>query len=226
MNRKMNILVSGADGNLGSAVVDKLLQEAHQVFALYANQEKADEDKRTLTKAVVDLMKAEAAKDAVLTMNENHGSIQAAVLTVGGFDFGTIADTTIEDIHEQLRLNFDTAFNLVKPLIANMKGDGHIFLIGARPATDPTELKDKLAYGLAKKLIFTLAEVINADRKDTGIQCSVVVPSIIDTPPNRENMPDADFSKWVTPEQIADAIYFHLTHGYVKEAVIKVYGEV
>jgi hypothetical protein len=54
----------------------------------------------------------------------------------------------------------------------------------------------------------------------------VIVPSIIDTPPNRKSMPDADFSEWVTPVEIADSIYYYLTHPYIKEGVIKVYGEV
>lgn len=221
----MNILVSGADGNLGSAIVDKLLAEQHAVFGLYARQEKADQESRTIKKKVANLMNADEAKASVQEMKSALDTIHGAVLTVGGFAMGSIKDTSIEDIHKQLHLNFDTAYNLVKPLIASMEKGGHIFLIGARPATKASELKDKLAYGLAKKLIFTLAEVINADRKTTGIQCSVIVPSIIDTPPNREGMPDADFSKWVTPAQIADAIYFHMTHPYIKDNVIKVYGE-
>jgi len=222
----MNILVSGADGNLGSAVVDKFLAEQQAVFGLYSKQEKVEQEQRAIGKKAANLMNAEEAAACIQEMKSSTGAIHGAVLTVGGFAMGGIKDTSIEDIHKQLSLNFDTAYNLVKPLMESMEKGGHIFLIGARPATNAAELKDKLAYGLAKKLIFTLAEVINADRKTTGIQCSVIVPSIIDTPPNREGMSEADFSKWVTPAQIADAIYFHLTHPYIKDNVIKVYGEV
>jgi len=221
----MNILISGADGNLGAAVADKFIAEKDQVFALYADQAKADQDDRSLDKYVADLMKAEEAKSAVDVMLKKQKLINGAVLTVGGFAVGSIEDTSIEDIEQQFKLNFNTAFNLVKPLMANMKEGGHIFLVGAKPATDADGLKDMLAYGLAKKLVFTLAEVINADRENTGIQCQVIVPSIIDTPPNRESMPDANFDDWVTPQQIAETIYYHFKHPYIKEAIIKVYGE-
>jgi len=222
----MNILVSGADGNLGSAVVDKLMAENHNVFGLFAHEDKAESDNRDFEKFPADLMNPEEADKAVSEMQAKFQRIDGAVLTVGGFAMGNIENTSIDDIEKQIKLNFNTAYNLVKPLLAKMSKGGQIFLIGARPATDAAELKDKLAYGLAKKLIFTLAQVINADRKDTGIQCKVIVPSIIDTPPNRESMPDMDFSKWVKPTEIADTIYFHLTHNYIKDAVIKVYGEV
>ncbi|MFT6035760.1 MAG: NAD(P)-dependent dehydrogenase (short-subunit alcohol dehydrogenase family), partial [Marivirga sp.] len=214
------------DGNLGSAVVDRLIAEKETVFGLYARKEKAEKEERAIHKKAANLMDAEEAASSVEEMKTALGSINGAVLTVGGFATGNIQTTSLGDIHKQIALNFDTAYNLIKPLIESMERRGSIFLIGARPALNAHELKDKLAYGLAKNLLFTLAEVINAEQKNTGIHCSVIVPSIIDTPPNRKSMPDADFSEWVTPVEIADSIYYYLTHPYIKEGVIKVYGEV
>ena len=86
--------------------------------------------------------------------------------------------------------------------------------------------KGTLAYGLAKSLIFRLAELMNEEAKGHDVVTSVIVPSTIDTPANRASMPDADFSKWVTPEAIADVIYFYCSDAgaALREPVIKVYG--
>ena len=83
-----------------------------------------------------------------------------------------------------------------------------------------------VAYSLAKSLIFRLAELMNDEAKGKNIVTSVVVPSTIDTPQNRKAMPDADFSNWVKPEAIADAIYFYCTDeaAVLREPLIKVYN--
>jgi hypothetical protein len=83
-----------------------------------------------------------------------------------------------------------------------------------------------IGYGLSKSLVFRLAELFNAEAKDLDVVTSVVVPSTIDTPQNRNSMPKADFKKWVTPAAIADIIYFHASGqgSVLREPVIKVYG--
>lgn len=222
----MNILVSGANGNLGTAVVDILSDSGKKVFGLYSSKETLNSDERPHPKEAVDLLNAEKANEVVNRMKSEMKSINGAVLTAGGFAMGKLEETSADDIHEQIKLNFDTAFNLVKPLMANMEKGGQIFLIGAKPALNTNEIKGKLAYGLSKQLIFTLADVINSDTKSHGINCSVIVPSIIDTQPNRESMPDMDFSDWVKPEEIAESINFYLDNPYLKQAVIKAYGNV
>jgi NAD(P)-dependent dehydrogenase (short-subunit alcohol dehydrogenase family) len=84
-----------------------------------------------------------------------------------------------------------------------------------------------LSYALSKSLVFRLAEVINEDGKGYGITASVIVPGTIDTPQNREAMPDADFTAWVTASEIADNIYHLSTPAgrQLRESIIKVYGE-
>ena len=83
-----------------------------------------------------------------------------------------------------------------------------------------------VAYGLAKSLIFRLAELMNAEAKGSNVVTSVVVPSTIDTPQNRSAMPDASFDTWVKPEAIAELIHFHCTDAAatLREPVIKVYN--
>lgn len=220
----MNILISGAYGNLGAAVVDTLKNAGKNIVGLYGSDEKLKADERAITKYAVDLMDSDKSKETLKVIIAEKGNIDGAVLTVGGFAMGELKDTSTKDIHDQIRLNFDTAYHLVQPLMEHMSKGSQIFLIGAKPVLNINEFKGKLAYSLAKSMIFTLAEVINADSEKHGINCSVVVPSIIDTKPNREGMPDADFSDWVKPEEIAKTINFYLDNPFLKQSIIKTYG--
>ena len=157
-----------------------------------------------------------------------YGSIDAAVLTVGGFAMGKIADTKTADIYKQYKLNFETAYNVARPAFVQMmqQGSGRIFIIGSRPGLSAKEGKGMVAYGLGKSLIFRLAELMNDEAKGNNVVTSVVVPSTIDTPQNRKAMPDAKFDNWVQPEAIADVIYFYCTSeaAVLREPVIKVYN--
>ena len=138
---------------------------------------------------------------------------------------GTIAKTSTADIAKQYRLNFETAYNMARPVFNQMmeQGSGRIFLIGSRPGEDMKNSKGMIGYGLAKSLIFRLAELMNEEAKGKNIVTSVVVPSTIDTPQNRASMPDADFTKWVTPQAIAEVIYFYCSNEgmVVREPVIR-----
>ena len=150
------------------------------------------------------------------------------MLTVGGFAAAKIAETKTADIMKQYKLNFETAYNVARPSFVQMmaQGSGRIFIIGSKPGLDAKNGKGMVAYGLAKSLIFRLAELMNDEAKGHNVVTSVIVPSTIDTPQNRKAMPDAKYENWVKPEAIADVIYFHSSDAaaVVRESVIKVYG--
>jgi NAD(P)-dependent dehydrogenase (short-subunit alcohol dehydrogenase family) len=147
---------------------------------------------------------------------------------VGGFAMGDIAGTSTGDIMKQYKLNFETAYNMVRPIFIEMKkqNTGRIFLVGSRPGLDATSGKGMIAYGLAKSLVFRLAELMNEEGKAHNIVTSVIIPGTIDTPQNRLAMPDADFSKWVSAEEIANTISFFCSEGArsIREPLIKMYG--
>jgi len=151
-----------------------------------------------------------------------------AVLTVGGFAMGKIVDTKTSDIAKQYKLNFETAYNAARPIFVQMldQSNGRIFIVGSKPGLDARNSKGMIAYGLAKSLIFRLAELMNDEAKGKNVVTSVIVPSTIDTPQNRNSMPDAHFDNWVKAEAIADAIYWHCTAeaAIIREPVIKVYN--
>ncbi len=100
--------------------------------------------------------------------------------------------------------------------------------IGSKPALDANDGKGKLAYSLSKSLLYKLSEYLNEEGRSKNVATYVVTPSVIDTPPNRKDMPDADFSKWVKPEEIAEIIRFMCSEpgNTMRDTVLKVYGGV
>jgi NAD(P)-dependent dehydrogenase (short-subunit alcohol dehydrogenase family) len=107
------------------------------------------------------------------------------------------------------------------------QNSGRIFLIGSHAGLDKSNAKGVVAYSFSKSLIFRLAEVMNAESKGKDVVTSVIIPSTIDTPQNRKSMPEADFSTWVTPAQIAETIFFYSSDeaAAVREPVIKIYNK-
>lgn len=225
-----SVIVTGASGNLGQAVISKFLTEGYHVTGTVVPNDPVvlTIDNKNFETATTDLMNEESAQQFISSVINKQGQIDAAVLTVGGFAMGKITETKTSDINKQIKLNFETAYNVARPVFDQMikQGSGRIFMIGSRPGSDMHNSKGMVAYGLAKSLIFRLAELMNDEAKGKNVVTNVIVPSTIDTPQNRKSMPDADFTKWVKAEEIADIIHFYCTDNaeVIREPVIKVYG--
>jgi len=228
-------IVTGASGNMGQAVVKKFIAEGYRVIGTVIPDDPVPLDAVALgfpaesfEKVVVDLMNEEDSEKFIASIISKYGTVDAAILTVGGFAMGTIAETRTSDIAKQYKLNFETAYNTARPLFIQMvkQNSGRIFIIGSRPGLDTRNSKGMVAYGLGKSLIFRLAELMNEEAKGTNVVTSVVIPSTIDTPQNRKAMPDTDPAKWVKPEAIADIIHFYCTDGaaVLREPLIKIYN--
>jgi NAD(P)-dependent dehydrogenase (short-subunit alcohol dehydrogenase family) len=225
-----NVIISGANGNLGTATVRKFLSEGYKVIAVDNHNDHLGfaEGNTNFSFYNIDLSNEEATHSFISQIIQQHIRIDAAIMLVGGFSMGDITSTTGEDIRKQYSLNFETAYFLTQPLYTHMRehGYGRIVFIGARPAINAAQGKGLIAYALAKSLLFKLADFINEDAKGKNICASVVVPSTIDTAINRQTMPDADFNNWVKPEQIAEVLEFICSEkgSAIREAVYKVYN--
>ena len=223
-------VVTGASGNLGQAVVKKFIDEGYKVIGTVVPIDPilVNFPASRFEKVAVDLMNEDDAAEFIEDVIKKYGSVDAAVLTVGSFAMGKIADTKTADIYKQYKLNFETAYNVARPVFVQMikQNSGRIFIIGSKPGLDAKNGKGMVAYGLGKSLIFRLADLMNDEAKGFNVVTSVVVPGTIDTPQNRNAMPDADPSKWVKPETIADIIYFNCTDtaSVLREPLIKVYN--
>ena len=227
-----NVIITGAAGNLGSATVDAFLREGYHVIATVepGSRHHFAPGIANLEVHEVDVTNEDSARQFVQGAFEQHKKIQAAVLLVGGFAMGTVAETSLHEIHRMFRLNFESAYNLARPAFLRMQwqeNGGRIILVGARPALDPAAGTGMVAYSLSKSLLFHLADLLNAAGEGKNVITSVLVPSIIDTPANRASMPKADFSAWVSPEELAEKIEkASRPDSLPDEKVMKVYGGV
>ena len=220
------ILITGANGNLGTTVVKKFLDAGFRVIAIDANDDHLQfaSGNSAFQFYSVNLVD-EAAVDSLLEGLLNKETISAGFLLAGGFAMGKFGETAATEMRRMIDLNFFTTYSIARQLYRSMqsKGHGRLVFMGARPALEPKAAQNMSAYAISKSMIFRLAEVINAESKDVDITASVIVPATIDTPPNRSSMPNADFSKWVTPAQIADLLMVIVseTGAPLKETILK-----
>lgn len=225
------VLITGANGNLGTAVVRKFMAAGFHVIAVDASQKNLEFAKETgnFEFHSVDLTDEPATTSFIKGVQSRHNSISAALLLVGGFAMGGFEATDGNVLRKMFSLNFETAYYTARPLFLDMlkSGYGRLVFVGARPAIKPDQGKNMIAYALSKSLIFRLAELLNAEAKNKNVVASVIVPSTIDTPSNRESMPDADPSKWVKPEEIADLLEMICSEkgNVLRETVLKLYKE-
>lgn len=224
------VIITGANGNLGVATVKKFLDYGYKVIAIDAKQDHLDfaSGNANFEFDTVDLTNEEKTTEFIEQAINTHKKIDAALMLVGGFAMGKVADTSGADVKKQFSLNFETAYFLSRPLLKHMQGNGYgrLVFIGSRPAINPAQGKNLIAYSLSKSLLFRLAEFINEETSGTNIVASVVIPSTIDTEINRKSMPNANPDNWVKPSQIADVLEFICSEkgSVVREPVYKVYN--
>ena len=224
------VIITGANGNLGSAVTKEFLSKGYKVVATVRKGEDLKELPRNenLLAELVDLTNEEKTEAFVRKTIDQHKEIDGALLLVGGFAMGTIAATRSEAIKQQIALNFETAYHVTRPLFQHMmeKNKGRIVFIGSRPALQASAGKNLIAYGLSKSLLFKLADYLNAEAKGKNVTVSIVAPSTIDTEINRKSMPDADPDNWVKPEALAELLEFLISDkgGPLRETILKVYN--
>jgi len=224
------IIITGANGNLGTATVKKFLDEGYKVIGVdHGNNHLefalSNSSFEFLTVNLSDENETAAFVSGVIA---KHGKIEGALLLVGGFAMGNVEATTGADLYKMFSLNFETAYFVARPLLQHFKNNnyGRLVFIGARPALKAEAGKDMVAYAITKSLLFKLADFINEDAKGKNVTASVVVPSTIDTALNRKDMPGANPDNWVKPQQLADVLEFICSDKGlpVREAVYKVYN--
>ncbi|MCH7409763.1 SDR family NAD(P)-dependent oxidoreductase [Belliella sp. DSM 111904] len=220
-----NIIITGAAGNLGKAVVEKFKREGYNIIATI-EPESGDEVEGADDVYEVNVTDDQAAHDFAKEYQMQYGDVDAVILLVGGFSMGKIEDTNSEDIQKMIKLNFSSAYNMVKNFLPMMKKNNHgsFLFVGARPALQPEDGKEVVAYALSKSLVVNLADLVAEETKALKVRSHIFVPSVIDTPQNRESMPDADFSQWVHPDEIAEAMHYALNNPDLRNMTFKLYG--
>jgi NAD(P)-dependent dehydrogenase (short-subunit alcohol dehydrogenase family) len=220
------VLVTGATGNLGREVCKILSEKGFIVYGTKLPGSQENSDFATIIEA--DLTKSSATVALIEEIQQYQQNLYAVVCLAGGFEMSNIESTTSDDIAASYKLNFDTAFNITSGVWSWLKnsGEGRVVFIGAKPAVEGGAF-EMLPYALSKRSVIHLAEILNESSNDSGITASVIVPSIIDTPANRAAMPDAIFSNWVTPKEIATQIAHLLSDdsSAIRNPILRLYGK-
>jgi len=208
--KNKRVAITGAFGTLGTAVVGRALAEGALVAALdhAAAPKSPSEFGDAVLIGGVDLADAQGAKSALAQAAEALGGLDALVNIAGGFAWEKIEGSSLDTWDRMFRMNLLTAVAASQAALPWVlkSPSGRIVNIGAAGAIK-AEL-GKGAYAASKSGVMRFTEALAEELKERGITVNALLPSIIDTPPNRADMPKADFERWVKPEQIADVIAF------------------
>ncbi len=228
-------LVTGGTGGLGRAVTLAFLTEGAKVVVTYQKQEEFDAVKSAAGKngaslegRRVDVTDEGEVRQFIESILAQHSRLDILVNAVGSFAGGGKLwelDTKAFDL--MMALNVRSGYALartVAPVMLKQKS-GAIVNVASKAALDHGA--GVAAYAASKAAALALMDSLAAEVKGTGVRVNSVLPSIIDTEANRKAMPNADFTKWPKPEEIARVILFlcsddaKLIHG----AAVPVYGE-
>ena len=213
----MNVLITGASGALGAAVIQEFLKRGAQVTGVGRALPDPKPPIRTLE---VDLF--DPAQVAALGSD-----FDVLVHVLGGFGGGQpVQDTDDATWTGQMQMNLTSAFYAARAVLPGMveRNHGRIIAVGSKAAVDP--MPKFTAYAVSKAALVALIRGIAAETKGTGVTANIVLPSTMDTAANRKAMPDADYAKWVKPESVAAAIGWLASPeaADVTGAVVPVYG--
>ncbi len=220
------IAVTGGFGALGVATVRAVLAAGGQVAAIDRAAAPAGGVDQATCIGGVDLADADAAKRAIDAAAKALGGLDGLVNIAGTFRYETLADGGVDTWDLLYRINLRTAVAASRAALGHLQAGGRIVNIGAASALKAGAGVG--AYTASKSGVMRFTESLAEELKDRDITVNAVLPSILDTAPNRADMPKADFSRWVKPEQLAGIIVFLLGEpaAAITGALIPVTGRV
>ena len=208
-----NVLITGAAGNLGKAVAAAFEAEGASLV-LFDIDDKTlrasyPADKTTQLRVPVNLLDPASVAAAVETALKERGRIDVLANIAGGFRMGDpVHSTPVETWRLMIEMNAGTVMNMARAVVPGMLASGGGKIISIAATAGLGGKPDMGAYGASKAAVIRLTESMAGELRDKGINVNCIMPSIIDTPRNRADMPSADPKKWVTPEALADVILF------------------
>jgi NAD(P)-dependent dehydrogenase (short-subunit alcohol dehydrogenase family) len=221
------VVITGALGALGKVVADTALARGARVAGIDHAPSLTPATPERIELGGVDLSDAAQAKQAIDAAAAHFGGLDALINIAGGFAFETVAEGDGKTWQRMYALNVLTALNASHAALSHLAQStaGRIVNIGALGALEAS--RGMGAYAASKAGVHRLTEALASEWKGK-ITVNAVLPSIIDTEANRASMPNADFSKWVRPQELADVILFLVSDAAsaVTGALIPVTGRV
>lgn len=228
-------LITGGTGGLGRAVTLAFLEEGAKVVVTYVALEEMEGLRRvaaphiaSLAGRAVDATDDTATERFAQNLLEQYGRIDVVVNAIGAYAGGTTlweSDPAVFD--KMVKLNLRAGFTILHAVIPVMlkQGSGAIVNVASKAAFD--HAGGAAGYVASKAAAVAMMESLAVDLRGTGVRANSILPSIIDTEANRRAMPNADFTRWPKPKEIARVILFlcsddaRLVHG----ASVPVYGQ-
>jgi NAD(P)-dependent dehydrogenase (short-subunit alcohol dehydrogenase family) len=223
-------VITGATGGLGSAVTERLLADGWRVAAPWIVE---DELRRVTARDGLELIQAdlfapdEVARVINVAIADPSAPLRGLVNLVGGFAAGgRVHETPVDEFERQFELNLRATYLMTQGVLPHMlsAGGGSIVCVGTRAALQP--FSGAAGYIASKAAVIAFANAVAVEYKQDRVRCNTILPSVIDTPANREAMPNADHEKWVKPAEIAGVIAGLLSDDSepTSGAAIPVYG--
>ncbi|MCU4718320.1 SDR family oxidoreductase [Halapricum hydrolyticum] len=225
------MLVTGAGGALGSAIATAFAESGATVAAVDIVEPESedfllDPDHERIDVYQADFVDETQVSETVEAVVADHGGIDYLANVAGTWRGGTpIDETDVETFEFLMDVNLKTMFLASKHALSHLReGVGAIVSVSARSALEGGEGDG--VYRASKAGVKLLTETL-AEENEEGVRANAVLPSVIDTPMNREMMPDADHDAWVEPREIAQVVQFLCSDaaGVTSGASIPVYGE-
>jgi NAD(P)-dependent dehydrogenase (short-subunit alcohol dehydrogenase family) len=227
-------LIAGGTGALGRAVSAAFAREGARVIVTYRRQSEFEEflsqsklNARDVKGLIVDATDASAVARAMESILANGGALDILVNTVGGYHGGKrIWEEDPSSYEQMMSLNLKTGFVLARAVIPAMIRQNRGWIVNVASRAGYGKSPGAALYSASKAGALALFDSLAEEVKSYPINVNSVVPSIFDTPANRQAMPKADYANWPKPEEIADVILFlcsqqaRIIHG----AAIPVYG--
>jgi len=217
------VAITGAAGAIGSVTAEVFADAGWDLALLDVGDDNCATLEASFPDAQVldaDLTDEAAARDAFQHLGDT-GPLDAVLALAGGFAMQPAPEATMDDYHRMMGLNFRTLFNTARAATPVLTEQEQSFLLGvSAPAALEGQAQAAL-YGAAKGAVAAYVKSLGEELSGEGLRTSVLYPmGVVDTPANREGMPDADPSDWITPRELADGM-LHLTtrspRGHVPE---------
>jgi len=226
-------VVTGGTGYLGSSVCKAFAETGATVVAVYVFDQELPYFRRTLGRVArkVSLFKADLTKAGEMDrvardVRRRFGRIDVLVNTVGGYMSGPVGEATDQDFNRAMDLNLRSAFFACKAVLPAMRKARHGKIVNVSSEASLLGDAETFLYSASKSGVNRLTESLARELKPVNVNVNCVMPRTMDTPVNRKAMPDADFSSWVTTDEVARVIRWLCSEeaAPISGAAVPVYG--
>ncbi|MFF5181478.1 SDR family NAD(P)-dependent oxidoreductase [Micromonospora sp. NPDC000316] len=206
-----SVLVTGGSGGLGGAVTSTFLAAGWRVVVPERkSRPRSEPAPADLVRLIADLGDPVGAAHAVEAATDDPAApLRAVVNLVGGYaSGGLVHETPVDEFERMLTVNLRPTYLVTQAALPHLvaAGGGAVVCVSARAAVAP--FPGAAGYVTAKAAVLAFANAVAVEYRSRNVRCNTVLPSIIDTPANRADQPDADHSRWVSPVEIASVVHF------------------